>query len=172
MLEPPEQSEMRIHIFRNRKQQIGETITTFYSTLKCLANEAYPTMPPDCLDVIMKEQFVQGLLNEQLKFQVKVKLPSSSAEALSVALSLEPIVPHTPVLTAPTGDTQAPSTSHDSPLIQVVLDRLDTIASRLEPRERQRFRRRDNQPRVCWNCGKAGHLRQQCTQSAPQKPLN
>lgn len=169
LLVPPESSELRIQVFHERRQLDGEPITTFYSHLKCLANEAYPLMPLDYLDSILKEQFINGLRSEHLKFQVQVNLPKTCAQALSLALSLESVVSRHPTLTV---ESQASSTSDRSPLIQVVLDKLDSIASRLEPPTRQRNRRKYDQPPTCWNCGNAGHLRHQCTQSKSKERLN
>lgn len=169
LLASPDGSEARQEAFRNRKQHAGEPLAAFYSSLKCLGVAAYPSIPEDCLDGFIKERFVHGLVNDQLKFQVQVTVPKTSAQALSTALSLEPIIPQTPTTTPRLTE---PSVGDQGSLLREVLSKLESVAVQLETNASRSTRRRDAQPGVCWNCGKTGHMRRQCTQSQPDKLLN
>lgn len=89
LLDPPECVNIRKEAFKNRNQGLGEDLTSYFASLRCLAADAYPTLPAGYLDEFIKDQFVGGLNDPKVRFQAQIAGPSSSLEAFHHALRVE-----------------------------------------------------------------------------------
>ena len=75
--------------FRNRVRQSQESVMQFGYALRRLASEAFPSIPNDCQEQWVLDQFVIGLNNHELKKHVQFGHPKNLNEAIALALEYE-----------------------------------------------------------------------------------
>ena len=75
--------------FRNRKKGKDESVTEFGFALGRIANRAYPEMSHKDREVLVIDQFVEGLPSRDIKRHVKFGHPISLNQALSLATEFE-----------------------------------------------------------------------------------
>ncbi len=131
--------------FQEHTRQPKEPLGVFMADLRHLAQRSYPTFSEHVRDALILDAFIRGLTPDRLRQQVRIAQPASLDEALDQAQVIEGIlderssgvVGHPRVFAAYSGDqNQSPTVKTNAPQRELV---------------------------VCWRCGKAGHLRRECT---------
>lgn len=160
LLDPPEMTNVKKHVFKTRRQLEGEDICLYYSSLKCAGLEAYPSMPHSHFDELLTDRFVEGLSDQRVRYQVQIIAPKHSGEALSVALRVDSVLRMERADNVPTNTGRVSSAPGTNP----------TSRSRT-PEDRPQARRR--QPPTCWTCGGVGHVSRFCkANESDKRPLN
>ena len=75
--------------FRNRFRNPQESVMQYGYALRRLASKAFPSIPNDCQEQWVLDQFVMGLKNHELKRHVQFGHPKSLNEAIALALEYE-----------------------------------------------------------------------------------
>ena len=156
IIEPPElQGVLRLE-FRNRKKRADETLDDFYQELSIMARQAYPGMPREAQDELIKDQFLQGL-PFSLRDRVMQGRPQTASQALTYAREQNAWMS-----TAPT----------HQPELAALHQKLDDLALQ--------FQRHQYSPRPtgvplqstgpCWSCGRMGHRARDCRARPTEQP--
>ena len=74
--------------FRTRIRAHGESVQQLAHDLESLARKAYPGATEDLTMVLLRDQFVDALVDPQLKIYIKQAHPSDLQKSLARALSL------------------------------------------------------------------------------------
>ncbi|XP_048000243.1 uncharacterized protein LOC125237297 [Leguminivora glycinivorella] len=147
----PERSEIaERHIFRQRKQLHGESIREYLQNLKHLAKTCnFGTG----LEVNIRDQFVSGLLSEEMRSRLFAVRAIDYKRAVELALALEAAEKHASVSTSAGASTSA-SAPPDDGLHRVGAARRRSAgpaaAATAAPRA------------PCARCGKTGHAEGRC----------
>ncbi|XP_059053674.1 uncharacterized protein LOC131847960 [Achroia grisella] len=154
-LEPQRSEIAERHIFRQRKQKQDETVCDYLQNLKRLAktcNFTETVMNP--LEVNLRDQFVSGLYNEDMRSRLFAEKDLSYNRAVELALSLEAADRHAIQAGSGGGESRGAAES------------LHSIAARRE--RRSAVSPASGQPAVvhqaarCWRCGRNGHSAARC----------
>ena len=86
---PPNQTELYRVQLRERKQKASETLSELGQDIRRLTNLAYPTAPSDLRETLAKEQFIDSLVNSDMRLRIKQVRPSSLNDAVRHAVELE-----------------------------------------------------------------------------------
>lgn len=166
MLQPPECAESIKLAFKSCKQKEDEDLTKYFASLKCLGREAFPLMPEDYFDELLKDRFIEGLRGTVVKFHVQLARPKSSADSFGIALTVQS------TLKMHSNDYSSCDNGPIKDPVNVtsnVITRLECLGNKLERCGVTRDHPRQI-PR-CWSCGTLGHLRRQCRR-CENGPLN
>ncbi|CAH0725500.1 unnamed protein product, partial [Brenthis ino] len=85
-LEPQRSEIAERHIFRQRKQLQGETVSDYLQSLKHLAKTCNFR---DTLEINIRDQFVSGLINEDMRSRLFAERDIDYKRAIELALALE-----------------------------------------------------------------------------------
>ena len=164
-----------------RIQEEGETIDEFADALIHLANQAYPTMDTKLKMELARDRFVAGIKEEYIQESLLGALPETLDEAREKAKNVEAARTarrrmRTTTVTACTmvgseatnainvprrelgcsDDSLAEAVRCNTEVLEKLLTQMNTIGSG------RRTGRRSSRPPVCWQCGRQGHLQQNC----------
>ena len=181
--------------FRGRVRARGESLQHLAQDLERLVRQAYPTAPEELTTVLGRDQFIDALVDPQLKISVKQARATNLQEALAHALEFEAMLLTSGVRPAgsagPTGrqDHRARRTRQAEGDEGAFLGKCWACGERGHrrgdcprppPRRevggRQRGRRRTRslgsgrsspRPSCCWSCGGAGHYFRSCPNPRP-----
>ncbi|XP_041987296.1 uncharacterized protein K02A2.6-like [Aricia agestis] len=164
----PDRSEIaERHIFRQRVQRQGENIREYLQALKHLAKTCnFGT----CLEVCLRDQFVSGLLNEDMRSRIFAERGVSYKRAVELAQALEAAERHAATACASASSSTALASSRQS-LASPDDDGLHRIGTAAGgARAPARGARggtgggvgADRAQRTCSRCGKTGHSEGKC----------
>ena len=174
--------------FKSRRRTGQESLATLADELRKLVVRAYPHMPDQDREELVRDQFIEALSPVSLRVRLQENPPATVQAAVEMALHLERVwgcvdMPSNAAqrMVGPYGEplqqqlvaTVTPSstsrTVETADLVKL-LSRMEARLSDLE--ERRNFRPRSG-PAVqergalptCWGCGKVGHMQRECRSS-------
>lgn len=75
--------------FKSRTQKRTESVMEFGAEMQKMGRRAYATVPLDVLDSVVIDQFIQGLLDDELQKQMRLARCKSWEECLTTAVQIE-----------------------------------------------------------------------------------
>lgn len=132
--------------FRTRVRAHGESLQQLAHDLESLARKAYPGATEDLTMVLLRDQFVDALVEPQMKIYIKQAHPSDLQESLARALEFESFV-----RTSGSGPAILGVGRHFQARRSQAMDPTSQMSSYV-------FRGK------CWGCDQRGHRQSECTQ--------
>ena len=86
---PPNQTELFSVQLRERRQKASESMAVLGQDIRRLTNLAYPKAPCDVRETLAKEQFVDALVNTEMRLKIKQARPVDFNDAVRHAVELE-----------------------------------------------------------------------------------
>ena len=86
---PPNQTELYRVQLRERRQKASETMAELGQDIRRLTNLAYPKAPTDVRETLAKEQFIDSLVNSEMRLKIKQARPVDLNDAVRHAVELE-----------------------------------------------------------------------------------
>ena len=86
---PPNQTELYRAQLRERRQKASESLPELGQSLKRLVNLAYPTAPGDVKEILAKENFIDALVDSDMRLRIKQARPTTLNDAVRHAIELE-----------------------------------------------------------------------------------
>ena len=86
---PPNQTELYRVQLRERRQKASESMAELGQDIRRLTNLAYPKAPSDVRETLAKEQFVDSLVNTEMRLKIKQARPVDLNDAVRHAVELE-----------------------------------------------------------------------------------
>ena len=111
--------------FYKRVQDPNEKIIQFASCLSELGRKAYHDLPPESIDIILKDQFIYGLANQTIQDRVLSQQPNTFDEAIDLAKMFENLRTNQTRLNIP--QTGFPKKSQNAQETQATIDPQDII---------------------------------------------
>ena len=87
--EPDQTEGLKRREFRDRVKKKDETLSHYGYALRRLAKQAFPTSGFEALEMLVVDQYVEGLYCEEIKKQVMYKRPKNLDEAIAAAMEYE-----------------------------------------------------------------------------------
>jgi hypothetical protein len=87
--EPPNQTELHSAQMRERQQRTGESLPELGQAIRRLANLAYPTATTQIRETLSKEQFVDTLVESEMRIRIKQAGPRNLNDAIQLVIELE-----------------------------------------------------------------------------------
>ena len=181
---PPDQMELYRIQLKERRQRASETLHELAQHVRRLTNLAYPTVPPDVKETLAKDQFIDALLDSDLRLRIKQARPRSLNDAVRHAVELEAYVKAESKLTESRGVLKSVSTDNNASdmkelqaMIKELTFSMETMKremgalkkkayndmSSVENERNPRIPRRDWKKNAeCYNCGERGHIQREC----------
>lgn len=144
----PERSEIaERHIFRQRKQQQGESVRSYLQSLKHLAKTCNFGAS---LEVNLRDQFVSGLYSEEMRSRLFAEKNVDYKRGVELAMALEAAERHANVASAPGAEATSAGSSAGA---NDGLHRVGGVAAAPAAAPKRR---------ACPRCGKPGHAEGRC----------
>ncbi|KAM7289412.1 hypothetical protein ISCGN_029541 [Ixodes scapularis] len=172
--------------FRSRGHQPTEALDVYAYDLVDLFGQAYPEMPLQVGDPMIRDQFIVGL-QSKLRDKVLAADPATFEKALEIASRLTSIgqlsaTTGTPIPCAAVGNTSEATTQPtDDPIAALTSSVAELratmnsfIESQSHPQEHGQSFPRGNtgrRPPRCFQCGGTGHLARSCANADQRAPL-
>ncbi|CAC5367959.1 unnamed protein product [Mytilus coruscus] len=86
---PSSQTELYRVQFKERRQKASETLPELGQSIRRLSNLAYPTAPLELRDTLAKEQFLDALVDSEMRLRIKQSRPKGLNDAIRLAVELE-----------------------------------------------------------------------------------
>ncbi|CAC5425633.1 unnamed protein product [Mytilus coruscus] len=86
---PSSQTELYRVQFKECRQKASETLPGLGQSVRRLSNLAYPTAPLVLRDTLAKEQFIDALVDSEMRLRIKQSRPKGLNQALQLAVELE-----------------------------------------------------------------------------------
>ena len=194
------QTELARVRFKNRLKQRDESLPELSQEIERLARLSYPDAPSTVQDVLARDQFIDALVDDEVRLRIKHERPKTLQEALSLALEFESFQlasrqhrsKYARVATATyrgygegkdqqfIGEGDEVLTKKPSPPTEGIRhgnEQLMEIATRLEKAMQECLRgiqmavEKQKKPRRgCWNCEAKDHIRRNCPLLEENKP--
>lgn len=89
---PANQTELYRVQLRERRRKTTETLQELGQTIRRLAHLAYTTAPNDVRETLAKEQFIDALVDADMRLRIKQARPQSLNDAIRIAVELEAFI--------------------------------------------------------------------------------
>lgn len=153
----------------SRKRRPGEPLRDLANEVEGLVHRAYAHMPPSILSELARDHFLQALLPSNLRIQTLLAHPKSLLEALELASEREMLGAGLPTTTLEdTPRVRAAGMSERGEAAPAWAEELTQLVRAASLRGQQRPW---TGARLCWACGKPGHLARECPNTS-EKPGN
>ncbi|CAG2249848.1 unnamed protein product [Mytilus edulis] len=86
---PPCQTELHWVQFKKCRQKASDTLPGLGQSVRRLSNLAYPTAPLELRDTLAKEQFIDALVDSEMRLRIKQSRPKGLNNAIQLAVELE-----------------------------------------------------------------------------------
>ncbi|CAG2214404.1 unnamed protein product [Mytilus edulis] len=86
---PSSQTELYRVQFKECRQKASETLPGLGQSVRRLSNLAYPTAPLELRDTLAKEQFIDALVDSEMRLRIKQSRPKGLNDAIRLAVELE-----------------------------------------------------------------------------------
>ena len=77
--------------FQTRVQQHGESLVEYVSELRVLAGRAFPIWSNDQGEMLIRNQFIQGILSPSVQVQLMKDMPTSVNDTMATVCRLEAV---------------------------------------------------------------------------------
>jgi hypothetical protein len=86
---PPNQTDLYRVQLKEWRQKPTETLSELGQTIRRLTNLAYPTAPGEVRETLAKDQFIDALIDSEIRIRIKQSRPVNLNEVISLAVELE-----------------------------------------------------------------------------------
>ncbi|CAG2248250.1 unnamed protein product [Mytilus edulis] len=86
---PSSQTELYRVQFKESRQKVNDTLPGLGQSVRRLSNLAYPTAPLELRDTLAKEQFIDALVDSEMRLRIKQSRPKGLNDAIRLAVDLE-----------------------------------------------------------------------------------
>ncbi|CAG2191826.1 unnamed protein product [Mytilus edulis] len=86
---PSSQTELYRVQFKESRQKVNDTLPGLGQSVRRLSNLAYPTAPLELRDTLAKEQFIDALVDSEMRLRIKQSRPKGLNDAIRLAVELE-----------------------------------------------------------------------------------
>lgn len=86
---PANQTELYRAMLREKRQKAAETLPELGESIRRLAHLAYPTAPREVTEMIAKDQFVDALIDFDMRLRIQQSRPKSLNDAIRLAVEIE-----------------------------------------------------------------------------------
>ncbi|XP_071176265.1 uncharacterized protein [Mytilus edulis] len=86
---PSSQTELHQVQFKECRQKASDTLPGLGQSVRRLSNLAYPTAPLELRDTLAKEQFIDALVDSEMRLRIKQSRPKGLNDAIRLAVELE-----------------------------------------------------------------------------------
>ncbi|XP_063442509.1 uncharacterized protein LOC134722814 [Mytilus trossulus] len=86
---PSCQTELYRVQFKEYRQKASDTLPGLGQSVRRLSNLAYPTAPLELRDTLAKEQFIDALVDSEMRLRIKQSRPKGLNDAIRLAVELE-----------------------------------------------------------------------------------
>lgn len=166
------QAELHRMKLRSRVRRRDESLPELAEDVERLARLAYPDATVTVLETLSKDQFIDALMDDELRLRVAQARPTSLRAALGTALELESFSlaarrRSRPVraLDGPLPDKQVGSLHEETTASESrLLGELKEITNEMRNfvREVHKREQRMKSKKKCWFCDSEGHLQREC----------
>lgn len=183
---PANQTELYRAILREKRQKANECLPEPGESIRRLAHLAYPTAPREVTEMIAKDQFVDALINFDMRLRIQQCRPKSLNDAVRFAVEIEAFCRAERQIRGGVGfarNTSNDQVAHDAQTDQSVREELiqlrDEIQTCLKDLEKKishvvsekeshksvnasNLNKQGNFPFKCHHCGRKGHMLKDC----------
>ncbi|XP_077941620.1 uncharacterized protein LOC144385336 [Gasterosteus aculeatus] len=159
-------SELLRSELHGRQRRTGESLRTLANDIEGLTRRAYAHMPTPVQTELARDQFVRALSPSDLRAHTQLARPQTLTDALEYALEREMVMSAAQHDASPMVRAVGETMSERPLWVDEVTEMIRGLA--MPPARRQQTQapvRPQQQPRLCWGCGQAGHMVRDCPAS-------
>jgi hypothetical protein len=180
--EPPNQTELYRAQMRERRQRAGESLPELGQAIRRLANLAYPTATAEIREMLSKDQFVDALIDSEMRIRIQQARPRNLNDAIQLAVELE-AYNRAEKRNYARSTTIEPVDDRTASALKDFCAKLDSLHNEMRELKAQRkesspqARQRDSNQtsgtqKLCYFSRKPGHLRKDCRADKAQRMVN
>ncbi|CAG2249599.1 unnamed protein product [Mytilus edulis] len=180
---PPNQTELYRVQLKERRQKASESLPELGQAIRRLVNKAYPNAPSEVKETLAREQFLDSLVDSEMRIRIKQSRPENLNQTICLAVELEAFYKAERKYDTGRGHLRAtctePNESYDkmAKMMEDFSTKIESLQKDLD-NFKSDMTRKDSDTHMpgwkdniqCYNCGRFGHFRNECR--APKKPYN
>ena len=186
-------SENRMELFRvqlkNMSHRRDQSLPELAQAVKHLSRKTYPSAPPDFLEILCRDHFIDALTDSDMRLRIQQGHPKTLDDATKLAVELDAFNLAEKHRDKKGGSTlRNVSLNHESTqnnfqgndvksFIADVSSELKSMRKEIDflrKNSGKSFSRKDGpkppRPRACWKCGSTDHLKRDCKSDENERP--